>query len=367
MEIALVSPRDRDTPSLMASSDPDTGIRVVVLGDSHADSFAENIEMTLAGYGLPVTLVDPRLHRAWPVANSRSNRLTHYLDGLSRKIDPVRHIADIPTARALAAADPDLVLSTDGYLTPTQVARWRRLTPRATWALWYPDCLANLSDQVALVADWDHLFFKDTYLVDLLRTRTRLPAHYLPEACNPLRHRSFEPPSPDERIRYGCDVTLAGNIYPYRARIIETLPEQVSVKLHGDLPRLVADARVRSAFTGLYVTDREKALAYTCAKIVLNTLHYAEVNSVNARLFEATGCGGFVVTHANRDLVNLFCSGQEVVAVDSLPELHQAILHYVTADEERARIAKAAQQRAHREHTYLHRLQSLFETCGLRL
>ncbi len=94
---------------------------------------------------------------------------------------------------------------------------------------------------------------------------------------------------------------------------------------------------------------------------MLNTLHYAEVRSANARLFEAAGYGAFVITHSNPGVREVFEPGEEVVAVESLTELRDAIAYYLGAEDERSRIAEAGQRRAHSEHTYGHRLQTIMD------
>lgn len=340
--------------------------RVAVLGPLHPDSFAENIARALGEMGVDATAIDPRsrLTRGSfrPTAFRHSVRAIE--DLLLKTAGPRQLLLGRPIARRLEEAAPDLVLSIFGYLHPDQVELWRQATPGARWALWYPDHLANLGSQLPFAAPWDHLFFKDPHLVDVLSSRTNLPVHFLPEACLTSRHCVQSAATGSERKRYECDVAVAGNIYPYRVRVLETLPPGVDLKLYGNLPSNMGRSLIGESHTGEYVTDRSKFLAFTCARIVLNTLHYAEVRSVNARLFEATGCGGFVITHRTQGLEALFEIGTEVVAVDTAAELKDAILHYLAAPEERAAIAAAGQQRSHADHTYQHRLRSLGQTCG---
>lgn len=340
--------------------------RVAVLGPIYPDSFAENITRALGELGVHATAIDPRspLTRGTfrPTTFRRSVAPLEHL--LLKAARPRRLLLGLPIARRLQEATPDLVLSVFGYLHPEEVDHWRRMTPGCPWALWYPDHLANLGSQLPFVASWDHLFFKDPHLVDIVGARTNLPVHLLPEACLPSRHGPQYLPTEAESRRYECDVAVAGNFYPYRVRVLDTLPPDIDLKLYGNLPPSLRASPINRAYTGEYVTDRSKFLAFTCARIVLNTLHYAEVRSVNARLFEAAGCGGFVITHATPDLSDLFEIGTEVVAVDSAVELRDAIMQYLAAPEERAAIAAAGQQRAHNDHTYHHRLRSLGEVCG---
>ncbi|MGI9119631.1 MAG: CgeB family protein [Acidimicrobiales bacterium] len=337
-----------------------------MLGPLHPDSFAENITRALGEMGVDATAIDPRSRLTSGTFRPTNFRrsVAPLADLVLRAAGPRRLLIGRPVARRLEEAAPELVLSVFGYLHPEEVERWRAVTPGARWALWYPDSLANLGSQLPFVAAWDRLFFKDPHLVDVLASRTNLPVHFLPEACLPSRHGAQEAASEAERSRYDCDVAVAGNIYPYRVRVLETLPSGIDLKLYGNLPADVRRSPIAAAYTGEYVTDRGKFLAFTCARIVLNTVHYAEVRSVNARLFEATACGGFVVTQRTPGMADLFELGTEVVAVDTAADLRDAILHYLAAPDERVAIAAAGQKRAHADHTYHHRLRSLGEACG---
>lgn len=334
---------------------------VAVVGHFHSDSFAENIYLSLTEMGHRSVAIETR--RAPGKGVSRSLAILKPLrmgEDLALRSRCVRALADHRVESQLEAAEPDLVISTNGYLYPDQLERWRSRTPAARWALWYPDHLANLGAQRCLEAPWDTLFFKDPYLVERLSAFTTLRVHVLPEACLPSRHRTYEHVSREERTRYACDVALGGNLYPYRVRVLETLPP-LSLKLYGNPPGYLAPERIRRAYTGEYVTGRAKFLAYTQASIVLNTLHYAEVDSANARLFEAAGCGAFIISHRTPGVTAAFSAGEELVAVDSAEEMNEAIVQYLKSPQDRRAMAAAAQHRAHTEHTYERRLRTLME------
>ena len=64
--------------------------------------------------------------------------------------------------------------------------------------------------------------------------------------------------------------------------------------------------RARAAHTGRYLAREEKARVFRSAAGVLNTMHLAEVNGVNARLFEAAGCGAAVLTEFRSTVPELF-------------------------------------------------------------
>jgi spore maturation protein CgeB len=341
---------------------------VVVLGPDYPDSFADNIQLALRTADVDVSLVDPSSRYAQPGTMAMYRRSRRLIAEAANRWPRVRRqMIDRPVAARLLEIDPDLVISIWGYFEAAQVEEWRRLTPRATWVLWYPDAIVNLGRHQMFEAPYDYLFFKDPYIVDHLRSRTALPVHFLPQACNPMRHRTENFRSEDERNQYECDVAVAGNFYPYRALVLEHIPDYVHLRLYGNLYPEVASRypRLAAAFSGRYVTGREKALAFRGARIALNTMHYGEIRGVNSRIFEATGCGGFVLTHRGPELDDYFRVGEEVAAFDSSAELQEAIRHYLHAPEERARIALAGQARAHTDHTYARRLTTLFNICSI--
>jgi spore maturation protein CgeB len=330
-----------------------------VLGYYFVDSFADNIAQTLEQAGKVVHRVETR-SRFLQGAMTTPKR--SFIDQVLNRSQRVRELLTVgPMTDRLTDLDPELVICTDGFIDPRDVEAMRSATSCAVWAMWFPDAVSNLGNQRMLLAPYDHLFFKDPYLVDLLGRMTNLRAHFLPEACNPLVHLPVSPRNDGERARFSADVAIVGNHYPYRERITECLPQGIQVKLYGNVPRLSA---IRESGEPVeYVTGREKALAFGQAKIVLNTLHPGEVRSVNARLFEATACGGFVLSSHSEGIDDLYEIGSEVVTFRSKEEMRSAVLHYVNEAEEREAIASAGQKRAHAQHSYSARLSELMERC----
>lgn len=340
----------------------------IVIGPSAPDSFADNIAAGLREAGVSAAVIDP--HAGFTGsgnlrAYSRYGAVMREAITRSKRVNAA--LVDRPMQRALENHDPLLVICAYAYLTPQQVERLRRLTPRARWVLWYPDSLANLAGHQCFLAPYDHLFFKEPYLVDLLSSRTSLPVHYLAQGCNPDRHRTEEPESAQEGRRYACDVVVAGNLYPYRLLVLTELPDGLDLKVYGNHRRGVPPGfeRIGAAHTGTFVSGRSKALAFRGAKIVLNTMHYSELQGVNSRLFEATACGGFVLSHDSPGLSRYFEDGRELTTFNGGEELRERVRHYLDHDDERDAVAVAGQARSHRDHTYRARLARLVTVAGL--
>ena len=342
-------------------------VAAVVIGPVYLDAFASNIAAGLRSWGITTAVIDPNARFVRPGSLDASSRYGAVMQEVVRRSPQARRLlVDDHIDRALRRSNLTLVICVWADFTPHQIERWREITPGATWVFWYPDHLANLGAHRVLLAPYDHFFFKEPLLVDLLSSRTRLPIHMLADACNPDHHRTETPVSEEERLRYDCDVAVAGNLYPYRLLVMAALPDDVTLHVYG-IPRRTPPGfdRIARAITREYVAGRAKALAFGGARIVLNTMHYAEIRGVNTRLFEGAACGGFVLSHTGPEIDQYFVPGKEIATFDSAAELTGAIHHYLKADDERRSIARAGQARALRDHTYHQRLEQLLRIVGL--
>jgi spore maturation protein CgeB len=253
------------------------------------------------------------------------------------------------------------VLIGHGTLPPDVIRQVRKVTG-AKLAAWYPDHLCNLDRQYLLASELDAWFFKDPYMADTFRSKLGLDAFYLAEACNPRWHRRLELSDADRR-RYGCDLTTASNMYYYRSRMLEMFKDY-DLKIWGrGYPRWL-ESSLRVHYPDIYVAELEKSKAFNSAKIVINTMHFGEIEGVNCRLFEAAGCGAFQIADWKPALPALFEPEREVVTFRDRQELKEKVDYYLCRPDERREIAGRAYVRAHREHTYEKRLQDMFGVLG---
>ena len=85
------------------------------------------------------------------------------------------------------------------------------------------------------------------------------------------------------------------------------------------------------------------------------------MRGVNARLFEAAGCGAAVLTEFRPTLPELFEVGKEVLAFHDFDDLLDQATRLLSEDGLTARLGDAAALRAHRDHTYDLRLTTILE------
>ncbi|HET6553599.1 MAG TPA: glycosyltransferase [Dyella sp.] len=284
------------------------------------------------------------------------------IDGVRRRIrnllarEPERHI-ERRLLRTMQDFEPELVLVILGnQISPRTMALMRKAT-RAPIVCWCQDQLTTMGRQYILGSGYDMVFVKDRYMQELFSRMIRSTSfRYLPEACNPRVHRPL-PLSDADRDAYGCELMIAGNLYYYRQEILQQLSE-FDLKVFGILPDWLIE-RIGARYQRRAIFGDDKARAACAARIALNTLHFAEVNSLNCRAFELAGCGAFQMISDTPVVAEHFGVDEEIVTFRTVEELIEKARHYLRHPEATARIARAGQQRAHRDHTYEHRLLEL--------
>lgn len=341
-------------------------MKVLIVGSGELDCAAANCGVALRSMGCEVRHFDPehhprflaRIRRSWQARFVMNSALTVLLG----------HSAALFSADLVRTArdwQPDLVLVIPITVVPAHVVAGIRRVCKAKIAGWFQDSFVNFGRHEFVLADYDGLFFKDPYIVERLREWGGMDhVHYLPEACEPARHRPL--PLTDADIReYGCDLAFYGNLYPYRLQLMEGLwglPRDL--RLYGAKPAPWLCHPLLSRWQGREVYFDEKVKSVLAAKIVVNTSHFGEVRSINARTFEVAGIGGFQVADAPA-IAEFFEPGREIVTFRGPKELRQVVEHYLERPDERQEIAARGRERAHREHTYAARLSVLLRVLGL--
>jgi spore maturation protein CgeB len=290
----------------------------------------------------------------WKLGNAIAHKMAH---SFLREPELLRERALLNAAARFA---PDLVLVLVGKAIAVGTIEKLRKVTSAPIVCWFQDALTAFGRQHVLGAEYDVVFLKDRYLLDLFsRMLTYTKFHYLPEACNPRVHRPVELIE-EERRRYGCDVMVAGTVYYYRQEVLRHIDSH-NVKLWGNTFGLQwTVGKLKNPLMGREVLADEKAKAVAASTLVLNTLHFAEVNGLNCRAFEMAGCGGCQLISATPVLQEHFDAGTEVVSFDTATDLAEKVDHYLGHPEQASAIGRRAALRAHRDHTYETRLQEIF-------
>jgi spore maturation protein CgeB len=342
-------------------------LKILVIGRFYEESFEDFISKELAALGHAVTEYDPgpKLQFFGSKARFYSNRMKVAALELKRQVKVQLGLSsDLRSLiRCVNKRGPfDLILSCHDFLIPNDAEVIKKLT-QAPLALWYPDPIWSFNRHMFLNCPFDYLFFKDPYIVDILKRNLEKRVFYLPECFSPTSLQDVTLTEEDRR-RFGTDICTAGNLYPYRIAFFQNLADQ-KIKIWGlPAPRWVRLGPVKHMTKNYFVAHAEKVKAFRAAKIVLNNLNPSEIWGTNVRTFEICGARGFQIVDWRPGLEQLFDIDREVVTFRSLEELRHQIAHYLTSDAEREVIANAGWERAHRDHTYERRLQLLLATVS---
>jgi spore maturation protein CgeB len=341
-------------------------MKILVVGKFSTEQFALHIEETLLNMGHIVFRYEHGLNEgnSGSLLSTRLKQIRRvFYDALSTLSQFQRIRANNIVAFAVNKC-PDIIIVSHDFLMPEEIKIIKKETG-TTIVLWFPDSIGMFGRAYFLNGGYDALFFKDPYIVCYLKNKTSLPVYYLPECFNPRSLGEVEIKEIDKK-KYECDLTTAGNIYPYREAFFQQIIGY-KIKIWVNPPPTWMDINKISEFLQYrFVADNEKVKAFRTAKIVINSLNPAEIWGLNARAFEIAGARGFQLIDWRPGLNQLFNDGKEVVSFSSIADLKRKIDHYLVHDCEREAIAHAGMQRAIRDHTYEIRLDLLLSTIAGR-
>ena len=159
------------------------------------------------------------------------------------------------------------------------------------------------------------------------------------------------------------DVIFVGGISKAHIRgyeLLKEISEHLPIELFGYGKETLdkASSAYQHHHGEVWGLDMYKNLAQS--RITLNRhIDVAENYANNMRLYEATGMGACLVTDWKENLHTLFEPEKEVVTYRSANELIEKVKYLLANDKERAKIAKAGQERTLKEHNYHNRMKEL--------
>ena len=173
-----------------------------------------------------------------------------------------------------------------------------------------------------------------------MRNNMKLNAILYQEAFNPRLHPKPNITKAEAEKESGIDICTYGTIYPYRSRMLNQIIQTgLNITIYGTKPNRFYDSKLDKAFTNKYITGKEKAKVLYGSKIVFNQMHYAEIESMNNRFFEANGCGAFQLVDYRPILHEILPISPELVSFKSIDEGIEKIKYYLGKSQERHEIA----------------------------
>lgn len=332
------------------------GMKVVLVGSKAFDSLEYHLSDSLRALGHDALTLDVADVCPFPP------KITYWA---ARFVELYDRFVGIQLARRVAAQRPDLVLVVYRHLHPVLVDQLKKDLPGITVAQINPDALTNLEKGQIIAADFDYYFAKEPYLVDCLRDKAGLNAHYWPEGFNPRVHRKPAVDKAPAERGTNIDVLVYGGLYAYRSRMVAQLIRAgINVVVFGTEGPYLRPV-VRSVFRNQYLVGEEKNRLLYGAKIVFNNFHYAEITSVNQKYFEINGVGAFQICDYKPTIEEYSGVPAEQVTYQTMHEAIDKIRYYLARPDERYELA--SQQYAHfqQHHTFDQRIEQLLTTVGL--
>lgn len=311
-----------------------------------------------------------RIHESLQVAGARD----------AASVARVRAMEVLRCLETIRASQHENVFLINGYLLaifypgffPALRAQAKRII---TWQL---DDPYYIDMTLGFVAHVDYVFTCDTATLPLYRQLGKL-AEYLPLGCSPDVNRPTESPS-----GYKYDLCFVGAPFKGSRRIelLDALAPELAAHrslIMGatSLDRWSENLRNYSLLAN-QIVDRfvpnNEALRCMAESLINLNLHkdsYGHAwdrntrgliaNSPCERTFVLAGCGAFQLVDDTRpDLAESFEVGREIVTFSDLDDLREKIRYFLSHEYERKRIARAAFERAHAQHTYAHRAERIF-------
>jgi len=264
--------------------------------------------------------------------------------------------------RVVSYVAPDNVIVIKGaFILPENVTRIRSEFG-AHCTLWAFDDVRLFNSVLKHVASsYDLVATTVTGNISRLNERGVRNVVHLQPACDPLVHRRLEL-SPEDVQKYGADLSFTGSFQRSRALLLAKLAN-FDLRVWGDywFPFLVPK-EIRNKLTRRSAYGEELIKVLNASKVILNVHAMNDINSgvrANMRVFEATGCGSFLLTDNAEGIKSLYENGKEVVCYNDSKELVELADYYLSSPKEREEIALRGQKKALERHTYVSRAKTL--------
>jgi len=142
---------------------------------------------------------------------------------------------------------------------------------------------------------YDVFFTKERYALRSLQSVGLRNLHYLPMYCVPALHHPVTP-TVEEQRRFAAGVSLVGNRYDYRERLVRELAGR-PLRVWGSGWRGARDPAVRRLVAGGPVFGHDKLCVYAASTVSLNPHHpMNDIVGVNTRAFELAAPARWPIT-----------------------------------------------------------------------
>lgn len=327
-------------------------MKIAIIGSRGIDSMESNLQEAFAFAGHNSQIFD--IYDLKRFSIKRLNKYTKTFDKILRSYsDTYDQSVFSALFKKVKTYSPDLVICVYRFIHPHFVDLCKHEGAKVIHI--NPDQITTLEYQQVFASSYDAWFVKDPYMVSFMRNKMNLNVYLYQEAFNVRYHRRPEMSKKECEKQVGIDVITYGTMYPYRCRMLKSVVDSgIDLRLYGVIPHRFYNHDLDKFFQNKYLTGQEKATILYGSKIIFNQMHYAEVEGVNCRFFEANGCGSFQLSDYRPILHELLPIDPKLVSFKTIDEAIDKIKYYLNHDNERYEIAELIYKHFVGHYTYDH-------------
>jgi spore maturation protein CgeB len=257
---------------------------------------------------------------------------------------------------------PDIFLTIFGFDLRKGIIEYIKSRKIITICWWLNDPIQT-QRSLAIAGFYDFYFTNARGNLKDYRQAGLKNVFYLPVGCYPAVHKKLL----DTKKKY--EVGFAGDWDPLREQILSELAQKFNIAIWGPWKEKLAKNSILQGCIRKngFFTPEEMTRMFNESHIVLNIHKWFGkfTFGLNPRVFEAPGCGAFQLCDWKEELAEHYHPEKDLVVYNSLEELKEKMLFYLSNPQKAADIAQNGFLKTHREHTYLLRLTEMFDLCGL--
>lgn len=135
----------------------------------------------------------------------------------------------------------------------------------------------------------------------------------------------------------------------------------LSAHYHVDLYSTDKDKRLKNVrFRGYADYYKEMPFIFSQSRINLNISLKTIRTGIPLRVIDVLGCGGFVLSNYQEELMEYFNVGEELIIYNNIEDLFYKTKYYLEHEDERKKIALAGFERVKRDFTFRERLRKMY-------
>lgn len=142
-----------------------------------------------------------------------------------------------------------------------------------------------------------------------------------------------------------------------RTRLLGKLGERHAVDVYTGS----VHANIPVTWHGTVSTHQEMPFIFKNSKINLNMTVRGIRSGIPLRIWDVLGCGGFMLTNYQAEIPEFLTIGEDLDVFYDANDLCAKVEYYLSHEKERQEIARNGYEKVAGSHTYLHRVEQMFE------